>query len=94
MRVPLLIISPYVVPQVYHQQATEDSLLAFVEANWQLPSLNARDAAANNLMNAFNFNAAQTKPVLLPLRKVTLSRRQREIIHRQARDEHEAEDGR
>lgn len=91
MRVPLLIISPYVVPQIYHQQATFDSLLAFIEANWQLPSLTSRDAGANNLMNAFNFSQQQTKPVVLPQRKVKLSRRQQEIVLRQSRDEHEAD---
>jgi phospholipase C len=91
IRVPLLIISPYVVPQVYHQQATFDSLLAFAEANWQLPSLTSRDAAANNLMDAFNFSQPRLPRLNLPLRKVKLSRRQRQIIWRQSRDEKEAE---
>ncbi len=57
-RVPLLIISPFVTAgQVCHTQGSFDSLLAFVEYNWNLPALTARDAAADPLLSCFNFGA-------------------------------------
>ena len=55
IRVPLLIISPFAPAGIYHNQASFDSLLAFVEANWGLKSLTTNDAHADNLMSAFNF---------------------------------------
>lgn len=72
IRVPLLIISPFVKPgSVYSKFGTFDSLIAFVEANWRLGSLTKRDAQANNLMDAFNFNVeVQAAPaILLPQQK-------------------------
>jgi len=50
---------------------TFDSVLAFVEANWRLENLTQRDAAANNLMDAFRFNdLLEPAPALiLPLMK-------------------------
>jgi phospholipase C len=72
IRVPLLIISPFVKPgTVYSKFGTFDSLIAFVEANWRLGALTDRDAKANNLMDAFHFavDAPQAPAVLLPLRK-------------------------
>jgi phospholipase C len=91
MRVPLLVISPYVTPQVYHEQATIDSLLAFVEANWQLPSLTIRDASANNLMDLFNWGA-KAPALVLPQRALPkLSKQEKLVIERQARDPRESE---
>jgi phospholipase C len=72
IRVPLLIISPFVRPgTVYSKSGTFDSLLAFVEANWRLRNLTQRDRTANNLMDAFHFTGQdQPAPALiLPLRK-------------------------
>lgn len=66
IRVPLIIISPFAGPGIYHETATLDSLLAFVEANWALPPLTQRDATANNLMGAFNFPASRPPLVLKP----------------------------
>jgi hypothetical protein len=40
---------------IYHKVGTFESVLAFVESNWNLPSLTNRDAQANNLMDAFQF---------------------------------------
>jgi len=57
IRVPLLIISPFAPAKVFHNQASFESLLAFVEANWGLKALNTNDAHADNLMSAFNFGA-------------------------------------
>lgn len=57
-RVPLLIISPFVAPgQVCHALGSFDSLLAFVEYNWGLPALTARDAVADPMLSCFNFGA-------------------------------------
>ena len=65
MRVPLLIVSPYAIRGVYHQQSSFDSLLAFIEANWGLAPLTKRDAEANDLMTAFNFaQAPRAAPVI------------------------------
>jgi phospholipase C len=89
MRVPLLVISPFVTPHLYHKQATFDSLLAFVEANWQLSPLTARDASANNLMDLFTWPA---KVLVLPPRELPqMTPRQKAIVERQARDRKESE---
>ena len=72
IRVPLLIISPFVKPgTVYSKFGTFDSLLAFVEANWRLGNLTQRDRTANNLMDAFHFAGQdqQVPALILPLRK-------------------------
>ena len=58
MRVPLMIVSPYAIRGIYSKQSSFDSLLAFIEANWGLAPLTARDAEANDLMTAFNFAQA------------------------------------
>jgi phospholipase C len=89
MRVPLLVISPYVTPHIYHEQATFDSLLAFVEANWSLPALTARDASANNLMDLFTWPAKAM--VLAPRELPPMTPRQKAIVERQARDGKESE---
>ena len=87
IRVPLLIISPFVKPgTVYSKSGTFDSLLAFVEANWRLRNLTQRDAKANNLMDAFNFkrDAEPAPALLLPLQKARkLSARERTALERQ-----------
>ena len=72
IRVPLLIISPFVkAGTVYSKFGTFDSLLGFVEANWRLGSLKQRDRTANNLMDAFHFagQAERTPALILPLLK-------------------------
>ena len=72
IRVPLLIISPFVkAGMVYSKFGTFDSLLAFVEANWSLGSLLQRDRTANNLMDAFHFagQAERTPALILPILK-------------------------
>src|SRR5260221_13122003 len=55
IRVPLLIISPFVKPGTDHSKfGTFDSLLTFVEANWRVINLTPRDAKANNFIDAFH----------------------------------------
>jgi len=96
IRVPLLIISPFVRSgTVYSRFGTFDSLLAFVEANWHLRSLTPRDAKANNLFDAFHF-LAQDQPapaLILPMRKAAkLSARQLKDLNRQVLIDHNNDD--
>jgi len=55
-RVPCLIVSPYVKKGiVQHQVREHSSIAAFCEKVFGLPAMTARDAAADNLMDAFDF---------------------------------------
>jgi phospholipase C len=70
IRVPLVMISPYVkAGLVVHDQSEFSSLLAFAENVYGLPPLTSRDAAANNLMDAFDFTQAPLPPLILSPRK-------------------------
>jgi phospholipase C len=56
-RVPATIISPFAKKNfVDHTQYETVSILKFIEERWELPSLSTRDAKANNILNAFDFN--------------------------------------
>ena len=58
-RVPAIIISPYSrAGKVDSTQYETVSILAFIEKLFHLPSLNARDAHASPLLNAFDFTQA------------------------------------
>jgi phospholipase C len=59
MRVPALLVSPYA-RRGYVDNTTFDytSALAFIEKNWQLAPLAARDRSATSIANAFDFTAA------------------------------------
>jgi len=60
-RVPAIIISPYAKKGfVDHTQYDTTSILKFIETRWGLAPLGPRDAAANDLINAFDF--AQSAP--------------------------------
>jgi phospholipase C len=68
-RVPALLVSAYAVRgQVNHTVLSYESALRFIEENWSLAPLTARDASANSLTSAFDF-AAEPRPgtVLPPL---------------------------
>jgi phospholipase C len=69
-RVPMLIISPWTKygvssngGYVEHTFLSHSSILKFIEDNWGLPALTARDAGANNIMDAFDFTQTP-KPTL------------------------------
>jgi phospholipase C len=65
-RVPALLISPYARKGlVSHTVLDYTSALKFIELNWTLAPLTARDARANSLMNAFDFGSGPRSPVLL-----------------------------
>lgn len=61
-RVPTLIISPFA-KEGYVDSTIYDatSILKFIEYNYGLSPLSTRDAYANNLLNAFDFNQAPRK---------------------------------
>ena len=61
-RVPLVVVSPYA-KQGYISHVTHDfgSILKFVEATFNLPSLGYADAAADDLSDCFNFAQTPTQ---------------------------------
>ncbi len=75
-RVPALIISPYARHGTIDNTTYDfTSILKFIEDNWSLPPLTARDATANSIANALDFSQspaapqfpAQTWPTQAPL---------------------------
>jgi phospholipase C len=64
-RVPTIIISPYAKQNyVSHVQYDHTSILKFIETNYNLPALNKRDAAANNLTDMFDFKNPNFTPYI------------------------------
>ncbi len=63
-RVPAIIVSPFAKKGfVDHTQYDTTSILKLIETRWDLQPLGTRDAAANDLTNAFDFGA---NPNVLP----------------------------
>ncbi len=69
-RVPALLVSPYA-KRGFVSSDTSDftSILAFIESNWNLKPLTDRDARANDMMEAFDFNRPPRPPVFLNLER-------------------------
>ncbi len=68
-RVPLIIISPYAKPKhISHTQYEFSSFLTLVEERYNLASLTDRDASANDMLDAFDFNQQPLPPLILPTR--------------------------
>ena len=68
-RVPMILLSPYARQGVVdHKTGEFDSMLRFVEDNWGLDPLTARDAHAPTLLHDFDFSQTPTNPDPLPLR--------------------------
>ena len=68
-RVPLIVVSPWVKPHlVSHTWRDYTSILRLIETRFNVQSLTARDAAADNMMEFFDFTKASwlTPPGLLP----------------------------
>jgi phospholipase C len=66
-RVPALLVSPYARQGVVdHTVLDYTSMLAFVERNWGLEPLAARDAGSAGLASAFDFSLAPRAPEILP----------------------------
>jgi phospholipase C len=57
IRVPVVVISPYAKPHyVSHVVDDHTSILRFIETRYGLPSLTARDAAADPMLHLFHFS--------------------------------------
>jgi phospholipase C len=66
LRVPGLLVSPYAkVGFIDHTQLDFTSVLKFIESNWNVAALSTRDAAANNILSAFDFKQAPRQAVFL-----------------------------
>jgi phospholipase C len=68
-RVPLIVVSPWVKPHlVSHTVRDYTSILKLIETRFGLPSLTARDAAADNMTEFFDFSAPSypTAPTVAP----------------------------
>jgi phospholipase C len=62
-RVPLIIISPFAKPHyVSHTPMDYTAVLKFVEKRFNLPSLNARDAAQADMEEFFDFSSPNLNP--------------------------------
>ncbi|MGA8535521.1 MAG: alkaline phosphatase family protein [Candidatus Tumulicola sp.] len=72
LRVPLLVISPYVrAGTISHTQYEFGSILRFVEANWGLKPMQAPDRRASSIVDIFDFT--QKPRAFIPI-KAALSR--------------------
>ncbi len=66
LRVPALLLSPYAVKgQVNHTVLDYTSALTFIEKNWQLAPLTARDALAKSIAGGFDFTSPARPPAIL-----------------------------
>ncbi|MEO5833539.1 MAG: alkaline phosphatase family protein [Nakamurella sp.] len=65
-RAPALLVSAYA-KQGYIDSTTIDftSQLKFIESNWSVEPLASRDAAANNILDAFDFGSGPRDPIVL-----------------------------
>jgi len=69
LRVPALVISPYVkAGTVQHEVYEFSSFLSFAEHIFNLPPLTDRDRKANNLVDAFDFSQPPIPPLILKQR--------------------------
>ena len=62
-RVPAIVISPWAKPGIDTETMSFDSVLKLIETVFGLPTLTTRDAAANDMLDAFDF----TQPPIAPL---------------------------
>jgi phospholipase C len=63
-RVPAIFVSPYAKSGTVDDTTYDfTSVLKFIEDNWGLPPLTARDATANSIANALDFSKAPAAPV-------------------------------
>lgn len=68
-RVPLLIISPFAKRgYVSHTVYEHSSMLKFIERRYRLAALTARDAAASDMLDSFDFGQPSRPPLILSQR--------------------------
>lgn len=66
IRVPMLIISPWVIPgYISHTQYEFASVLKYAEETFGLPALTQRDALANDTQDSFSYTQAPNPPLIL-----------------------------
>jgi phospholipase C len=71
-RVPTLLVSPYAKQGYIDNTELEyTSVLKFIEENWGVEPLTARDANANNIVNAFDFAQAPREARFIPFERET-----------------------
>lgn len=65
-RAPMLIISPFAKPgYISHTVYEQSSMLKFVERRYHLGALTARDAAASDMLDSFDFSQLPQAPLIL-----------------------------
>jgi phospholipase C len=74
LRVPMLVISPYVKEGLVSHTVYEfSSVLQLIENRFKLKALTARDVGANSLLDVFDFSQPPAPPLILPLRSCPTS---------------------
>ena len=68
IRVPMIVISPWVIPGVYHTQTEFESVLHFMEETFSLPNLGGADMLANDFQDAFDYTQTPLPPLVLNVR--------------------------
>ncbi|OFW78457.1 MAG: hypothetical protein A2Z48_08225 [Actinobacteria bacterium RBG_19FT_COMBO_70_19] len=65
-RVPAIVISPWSKPgEIWSETADFSSVLKLIETVFDLPALTERDATANDMLSAFDFEQSPNPPLLL-----------------------------
>jgi phospholipase C len=74
-RVPLISISPYTKAgsspdggSISSTMYSHESILKFIEDNWDIPSMTPADGRANDMMDMFNFSRTPNPRLVLPMR--------------------------
>jgi phospholipase C len=65
-RTPMVVISPWVRPGIFHAQTTNMSILAFMDRLWGMRPLTGLVARQNDLLGMFRFSGAPIAPMALP----------------------------
>ena len=73
LRVPVLVLSPWVKPHyVSHVWRDLTSILRLIEVKFNVPALSARDASADDMMEFFDFSSPHwLTPPTLPVQPTT-----------------------
>jgi hypothetical protein len=64
----MIVISPWVIPGVYHTQTEFESVLRFMEETFSLPNLGGADTLANDFQDAFDYTQTPLPPRVLTSR--------------------------
>ena len=62
-RVPLVVVSPYAIQGINHDQHDYGSILHYIESNWNLGTLGQRDLLADDLHDMFNYSQTPITPL-------------------------------